>query len=105
MQEYQKARYNVEAFFEMQQKEEEQERREQQAQDRCKATKNFRVNDNCIGCGLCETVCPKNLIRLQEGKPVWVKDNFQTLLYICCISTVQMESDMGILFSTTVTRS
>ncbi|MCD8154538.1 MAG: hypothetical protein LUF78_07635 [Clostridiales bacterium] len=34
MQEYQKARHNVEVFFEMQQKEEEQERREQQAQNR-----------------------------------------------------------------------
>jgi len=34
MQEYQKARHNVEVFFEMQQNQEEQERREQQAQDR-----------------------------------------------------------------------
>ncbi|MCC8081461.1 MAG: relaxase, partial [Lachnospiraceae bacterium] len=34
MQEYQKARHNVEVFFEMQQKEEEQERRERQAQPR-----------------------------------------------------------------------
>ncbi len=42
----------------------------------CKATKNFRVNDNCIGCGLCETVCPRNLIRLQDGKPVWIKDDY-----------------------------
>ena len=34
MQEYQKARHNVEVFFEMHQRQEEQERRGQQAQDR-----------------------------------------------------------------------
>lgn len=48
-----------------------------------KATKNFWVNDNCIGCGLCETVCPKNLIRLQDGKPIWVKDDCA-----CCLGCI-----------------
>ncbi|MCD7920018.1 MAG: EFR1 family ferrodoxin [Clostridiales bacterium] len=48
-----------------------------------KATKNFWVNDNCIGCGLCETVCPKNLIRLQDEKPVWTKDDCT-----CCLGCI-----------------
>lgn len=45
-----------------------------------KATKNFWVNDSCIGCGLCEKVCPKNIIQLQGGKPIWTKDDCA-----CCL--------------------
>ncbi|MCC8196219.1 MAG: EFR1 family ferrodoxin [Ruminococcus sp.] len=45
-----------------------------------KATKNFWVNGDCIGCGLCETICPKNLIKMQNGKPVWTKDDCA-----CCL--------------------
>ncbi len=48
-----------------------------------KATKNFWVNENCIGCGLCEEICPKNLIRLQDGKPVWIKDDCA-----CCLGCI-----------------
>lgn len=31
----------------------------------------FRVSDACIGCGLCERLCPLNNIKLIEGKPSW----------------------------------
>ncbi|MCD8028098.1 MAG: EFR1 family ferrodoxin [Erysipelotrichaceae bacterium] len=48
-----------------------------------KATKNFWINDNCIGCGLCETICPKNLIKLQNGKPIWIKDDCA-----CCLGCI-----------------
>ncbi|MCD7845687.1 MAG: EFR1 family ferrodoxin [Oscillospiraceae bacterium] len=48
-----------------------------------KATKNFWVNENCIGCGLCADICPKNLIHLQDGKPVWTKDDCA-----CCLGCI-----------------
>lgn len=31
----------------------------------------FQVSARCIGCGLCEKVCPADNIRLLEGRPVW----------------------------------
>jgi len=33
--------------------------------------KSFKVNNNCIGCGVCEKTCPSRNIRLEEGKPIW----------------------------------
>lgn len=48
-----------------------------------KATKNLGVTKNCIGCGLCEKICPQNLIRLQDGKPIWMKDDCA-----CCLGCI-----------------
>jgi len=36
-------------------------------------TKNFTVEDNCTGCGLCAKKCPVGAIELHESKPVWIK--------------------------------
>lgn len=33
--------------------------------------KNFNVNDDCIGCKICEKICPVNNIELKTGKPGW----------------------------------
>lgn len=48
-----------------------------------RATKNFWVKDTCIGCGLCQNICPKNIIELQDGKPVWIKDDCA-----CCLGCI-----------------
>jgi len=37
-------------------------------------TSNFHVEDCCIGCGLCAKKCPVQAIRMQDAKPVWVKE-------------------------------
>ncbi|WP_019680474.1 EFR1 family ferrodoxin [Ruminococcus flavefaciens] len=39
------------------------------------ATKRFRVNDNCIGCGMCEKICPDSAVKLRDKKPVWIKSH------------------------------
>lgn len=36
-------------------------------------TKKFFADDNCTGCGECETLCPESVIRLIDGKPSWTQ--------------------------------
>lgn len=43
-------------------------------------TKKFTVNDNCIGCGLCESICPRKAIVIENGKPIWQKDQCELCL-------------------------
>ena len=42
--------------------------------NRARKTAHFRVENNCIGCGLCARKCPVQAIEMQNGRPVWVKD-------------------------------
>lgn len=37
-------------------------------------TETLSVNQNCTGCGLCEKLCPVEAIKIQNGKPEWVKE-------------------------------
>lgn len=37
-------------------------------------TKNFYVEDTCIGCGLCARKCPVQAIEIRDKRPVWVKE-------------------------------
>lgn len=34
--------------------------------------------DLCTGCGICEQVCPVNVIRMENDRPVWVQED-------CCV--------------------
>lgn len=36
-------------------------------------TRRFYVNGGCVGCGMCERICPDSAIELRGNKPVWVK--------------------------------
>ena len=45
-----------------------------QSYERKRKTKNFFVEDSCVGCGECAFVCPINAIELKGGKPAWVKE-------------------------------
>ena len=40
-------------------------------------TKKFYADEKCISCGLCEKVCPDNVIKIEGGKPVWTKNKCQ----------------------------
>jgi ferredoxin/flavodoxin len=47
------------------------------------SAKKFMVNNDCIGCGTCERLCPLNNIRITNGKPVWGKNCMNCM---ACIS-------------------
>lgn len=38
-----------------------------------RSTRPFVVTDHCIGCGLCQEICPCGAISLSGGQPVWAK--------------------------------
>lgn len=47
-------------------------------------TKPFYVTDDCIGCGLCESICTSGCIELAADRPVWTEDTCNMCL--ACIN-------------------
>ncbi len=47
-------------------------------------TKNFKATDACTGCGLCEKQCALNNIKMENGKPKWIKNCSHCM---CCINS------------------
>lgn len=44
------------------------------AYDKMRKTSHFRVENSCVGCGLCAKNCPVSAIEIHGKKPVWVKE-------------------------------
>lgn len=36
--------------------------------------KHYKATDACIGCGICEKICPTQNIKMKDGKPIFGKD-------------------------------
>ncbi len=58
-----------------------------------KKTDHFWVKDSCIGCGLCEQVCPMNIIQIRDSKPVWTKDGCA-----CCLGCIHRCPEQAIQY-------
>lgn len=42
--------------------------------NRARNTSHFKVEGGCIGCGLCERNCPVKAIKIENNKPIWIKE-------------------------------
>lgn len=49
-----------------------------------RSTEPFTVNDDCIGCGICELVCMAQIIKVYHRKPVW--DEPQCNMCMACLN-------------------
>ena len=53
------------------------------------STKGFHATDKCVSCGLCARNCPDDAIRMENGKPVWVKKSCARCSSCICRCPVQ----------------
>lgn len=58
--------------------------------EKMRKTAPYHVTEKCIGCGICERICPANAIRMESGKPVWYKED----CYFCmaCLNRCPKEA-------------
>ncbi len=50
---------------------------------RDRSTKEFYIDEQCVGCGKCVERCPVGAMVMEEGRPRWVKD--KCVLCMACI--------------------
>jgi formate hydrogenlyase subunit 6/NADH:ubiquinone oxidoreductase subunit I/flavodoxin len=43
--------------------------------EKSKPKLDFIVDEDCIGCGICQTLCTTNRIKVNEGKPEWTTED------------------------------
>ena len=68
--------------------------------ERKRLTKNFYVEDRCVGCGLCAYRCSAGAIRIRENRPVWVKKRCflcMRCLHHCPVFAIQYGDGMTTL--------
>jgi len=53
-------------------------------------TELIKVNDVCVGCGVCAGQCLVGAIEMQEQKPVWIKE--KCLLCLECVHKCPMNA-------------
>lgn len=58
--------------------------------NKIRLTKNFVVNDSCIGCGQCSRVCNSNAIEMRDKRPVWVVESCN--LCFACLHRCKFEA-------------
>ncbi|MDD6806868.1 MAG: EFR1 family ferrodoxin [Oscillospiraceae bacterium] len=46
-------------------------------------TSSFYTTDACTSCGVCESICPSDTIKIEDGKPVW--KNKKCIKCLACI--------------------
>ena len=51
--------------------------------EKMRRTSHFKVDDACIGCGLCEKKCPDHAIKIENRKPTWIKE--QCIMCLGCL--------------------
>jgi len=56
-----------------------------------KMDKDYCTDENCIGCGTCQKVCPVNNITMKDNKPVWNK-NGRCQVCLACLDWCPKES-------------
>ncbi len=53
---------------------------------RARRTAHFRVDNRCVGYGLCARQCPVRAIEMQNERPTWVREKCTILRNICKIA-------------------